>query len=73
MTRCKPRPSCFQPLSPEVTPTPTYYHRLREIDPAPSALGFFVARRHADVSHVPRDSRYRQGFVGRMTRRLARR
>jgi len=62
----------FNPLSPDVIRNPyPYYHRLREVDPVHrSALGFFVASRHADVSFVLRDKRFGKDFVGRMTRRF---
>jgi cytochrome P450 len=62
----------FNPMSPEVIADPyPYYHRLREIDPVHrSALGFFVASRHADVAHILRDKRFGKDFVGRMTRRF---
>ena len=62
----------FNPMSPEVIADPyPYYHRLRESDPVHrSALGFFVASRHADVAHILRDKRFGKDFVGRMTRRF---
>jgi hypothetical protein len=62
----------FNPMSPEVIADPyPYYHRLRETDPVHrSPLGFFVASRHADVSHILRDKRFGKDFVGRMTRRF---
>ena len=62
----------FNPLSPDVIRNPyPYYLRLREVDPVHrSALGFFVASRHADVSFVLRDKRFGKDFVGRMTRRF---
>jgi len=62
----------FNPMSPEVIADPyPYYHRLRETDPVHrSALGFFVASRHADVAHILRDKRFGKDFVGRMTRRF---
>ncbi len=67
-----PTEPLFNPMSPEVIADPyPYYHRLRETDPVHrSALGFFVASRHADVSHILRDKRFGKDFVGRMTRRF---
>jgi cytochrome P450 len=61
----------FNPLSPEFIRDPyPHYHHLRASDPVHrSPLGFFVATRHADVSHVLRDKRFGKDFVGRMTRR----
>jgi cytochrome P450 len=61
----------FDPLSPEFIRDPyPHYHHLRANDPVHrSALGFFVASRHADVSLVLRDKRFGKDFVGRMTRR----
>jgi cytochrome P450 len=61
----------FNPLSPEFIRDPyPHYHRLRESDPVHrSALGFFVASRHEDVSSILRDKRFGKDFVGRMTRR----
>jgi cytochrome P450 len=62
----------FNPMSPAVIADPyPHYHRLRAADPVHrSALGFFVASRHADVTHVLRDRRFGKDFVGRMTRRF---
>jgi cytochrome P450 len=67
-----PAEPLFNPMSPEVIADPyPYYHRLRETDPVHrSALGFFVASRHADVAHILRDKRFGKDFVGRMTRRF---
>ena len=67
-----PAEPLFNPMSPEVIADPyPYYHRLRETDPVHrSPLGFFVASRHADVSHILRDKRFGKDFVGRMTRRF---
>ena len=61
----------FNPLSPEFIRDPyPHYHRLRTADPVHrSALGFFVASRHDDVSSILRDRRFGKDFVGRMTRR----
>ena len=61
----------FNPLSPEFIRDPyPHYHHLRATDPVHrSPLGFFVATRHADVTHVLRDKRFGKDFVGRMTRR----
>jgi hypothetical protein len=67
-----PSPSShFDPLSPEFIRNPyPHYHALRANDPVHrSALGFFVASRHADVSLVLRDKRFGKDFAGRMTRR----
>jgi cytochrome P450 len=60
----------FNPLSPEFIRDPyPHYHRLRAVDPVHrSALGFFVASRHEDVSSILRDKRFGKDFVGRMTR-----
>jgi cytochrome P450 len=62
----------FNPLSPEFIRDPyPHYHRLRTADPVHrSALGFFAASRHDDVSSILRDKRFGKDFVGRMTRRL---
>jgi cytochrome P450 len=62
----------FNPLSPEFIRDPyPHYHRLRTAGPVHrSALGFFAASRHDDVSTILRDKRFGKDFVGRMTRRL---
>jgi cytochrome P450 len=62
----------FNPLSPEFIRDPyPHYHRLRTAGPVHrSALGFFAASRHDDVSSILRDKRFGKDFVGRMTRRL---
>jgi cytochrome P450 len=67
-----PAEPLFNPMSPAVIADPyPHYHRLRETDPVHrSALGFFVASRHADVAHILRDKRFGKDFVGRMTRRF---
>jgi len=67
-----PAEPLFNPMSPEVIADPyPHYHRLRATDPVHrSPLGFFVASRHADVTHVLRDRRFGKDFVGRMTRRF---
>ena len=65
----------FNPLSPEFIRDPyPHYHRLRAADPVHrSPLGFFAASRHDHVSSILRDKRFGKDFVGRMTRRQARR
>jgi cytochrome P450 len=67
-----PAEPLFNPMSPAVIADPyPHYHRLRETDPVHrSPLGFFVASRHADVTHVLRDRRFGKDFVGRMSRRF---
>jgi cytochrome P450 len=62
----------FNPLSPEFIRDPyPHYRRLRAADPVHrSALGFFAATRHDDVSSILRDKRFGKDFAGRMTRRL---
>ena len=70
LQRAEPKP-LFDPLSPEFIRDPyPFYERLRMTDPMHlTALGAYVASRHADVSLILRDKRFGKNFVERMTRR----
>jgi cytochrome P450 len=70
LRRAEPKP-LFDPLSPEFIRDPyPFYERLRMTDPMHlTALGAYVASRHADVSLILRDKRFGKNFVERMTRR----
>src|ERR1700755_2247200 len=61
----------FNPLSPEFIRDPyPHYERLRTADPMhQTALGSFVASRHAEASLVLRDKRFGKDFVERSSRR----
>ena len=61
----------FNPLSPEFIRDPyPHYDRLRTTDPVHlTALGSFVASRHAEVSLVLRDKRFGKDYVERTIRR----
>src|SRR6201987_3065483 len=61
----------FNPLSPEFIRDPyPHYERLRTTDPMHvTALGSFVASRHAEASLVLRDKRFGKDYVARTIRR----
>src|ERR1700742_1612900 len=61
----------FDPLSPEFIRDPyPHYERLRTTDPMHvTALGSFVASRHAEASLVLRDKRFGKDYVERTKRR----
>jgi hypothetical protein len=61
----------FNPLSPEFIRDPyPHYERLRTTDPIHlTALGSFVASRHAEASLVLRDKRFGKDYVERTKRR----
>src|SRR6201987_1537858 len=61
----------FNPLSPEFIRDPyPHYERLRTTDPMHvTALGSFVASRHAEASLVLRDKRFGKDYVERTKRR----
>jgi cytochrome P450 len=61
----------FNPLSPEFIRDPyPHYERLRTTDPMhQTALGSFVASRHAEASLVLRDKRFGKDYVERTKRR----
>src|ERR1700742_5012176 len=61
----------FNPLSPDFIRDPyPHYERLRTTDPMHvTALGAFVASRHAEASLVLRDKRFGKDYVERTIRR----
>src|SRR5512133_1721841 len=61
----------FNPLAPEFIRDPyPFYERLRTTDPMHrTALGAFVASRHAEATLVLRDKRFGKDFVERTVRR----
>ncbi len=61
----------FNPLSPEFIRDPyPHYERMRTTDPVHlTALGAFVASRHAEVSLVVRDKRFGKAYAERTVRR----
>jgi cytochrome P450 len=65
------REPLFDPLAPEFIRNPyPYYERLRTTDPMHrTALGAFVASRHAEASLVLRDKRFGKDYVERTIRR----